>query len=365
MRTGLSAGLITAQSAVSRTPYKKLLFTSYDTLTTVDLSSDSAVYGNRQLMIQHVEGSYNDYAAIALKNATRDIPNLKGYWVEIGYGDYVSGLPEYASTARLWVKHQQTVSIAGNLTTILECEGMWAKLKETLLRMGNPPYYIVKNTALIGEEGYLATLNQMTPYAIISYILSLTDPAMTLDALAEEDSIIDTLIPNFTINEFSQFETAASVIYRLLTMTGSYLKPKAGLAWEIKYPQDSDVADITVYNDTAPKFYSYVNRENVNLPNRIYLFANAGSDGLWTDIIAAQADDATSQAEYGIVPDVVLAPELTTLTDAAARAGAILNRQAIESSNMMDSVLAGKLVIQHNCQIELMDKIAISDTRGS
>ena len=365
MRTGLSAGLITAQSANSRTPYKKMIFTSYDGLTTYDLSSDSAVYGNRHILTDHVEELYNDYAAIALKNLNRDLPDLKGYWVEVGYGDYVSGSPEYALTARLWVKHQQTVSAGGKLIRILECEGMWAKLRETKLRMGNPPYYIIKNLAAAGTPEYLAALNQKTPYEIISYILTLIEPAMTLETLVEDDGIIDTLVPNFSINEFQQFETAASVIYRLLTMTNCYLKPKAGLVWEVKYPQDSDSTDLTFYNDTTPKFYSFLDRENVQLPNRIYLFANAGTDGLWTDIIGAQADDTDSQAIYGIASDTVLAPELTTQADADARATAILNRQSIEESSLMDSVLAGKLITQHNCQVELYDKITVIDGRGS
>jgi hypothetical protein len=131
-----------AQQAPNKTPYFKLVFTSKDGGTTVDLSTDGT-YGNRILLIDHTEEPYNDFATIIFRNNDRALPsNLKGYWVEIGYG-YVTGAGnEYLgdgtnepAPARLWVKHQQTVSAAGKLWELLELEGMWALLRESLIRL--------------------------------------------------------------------------------------------------------------------------------------------------------------------------------------------------------------------------------------
>lgn len=352
--------LLTAQSAASRQAYIYMLFTSYDGLTTVDLSKDSSAYGNRILLIDHYEEAYNDYAIVILRNYDRILPDIKGYWTQIGYGDITDTGNEYAgdgvnggseSTPRLWVKHQQIVSVAGKLLTILELEGMWAKLRETLLRMGTAPFYEAKTD----DDDFSAA---KTPYDLIDYILiNEIDPVMSLDALAEDDSMMDTLEPDFEVNTNRRFQYAGEVIYDLIKMTKSYLKPKAGLAWEVKYPQSSDSVNLTYYNDMAPKFREWMERGSVVLPNRIYVFANAGADGLWTDIITGQADDSDSQGEYGIVSDIALAPEVTTQADATARAEAILTRSEAE-------VIAGKLIITHDCQMELYDRIAVSDSRG-
>lgn len=354
MVRSVSATLEAAQSASNRTPYFHMVFTSYDGLTTYDLSSDSATYGNRILMIDHSEEAYNDYAIVILKNYPKNLPaDIRGYWTEIGYGDITGGGNEYAATARLWVKHQQFISAGGKLLCILELEGMWAKLRETLLRIGSPPYYIAKNVD--GDFGGAKD----TIYNVIDYILTNeVDPAMSLDALAEDDSIISALQPSIEVNSTQPFEDASQVIYRLLKMTLSFLKPKSSLAWEVKYPQAADADDLTYYSNQSPKFYEYTERKNLLVPNRIYVFANAGSDGLWTNIITAQADDSDSQGDYGVVPDIELAPEITTQADADNRAQAVLQRWRAEW-------VGGKLTIPHDCRMELYDRLAVMDYRGS
>ena len=360
MRT-ITNTLLTAQTAKVRKAFIKLLFTSYDGGTEVDLSKDSATYGNRILLIDHHEEPYNDYAVVILKNHGRLIPDIRGYWTEIGYGDATDTGNEYAgdgtnggdeSTPRLWVKFQQTVSVAGKLVTILELEGMWAKLRETLLRMGVAPYY----EATVANDDFSAA---KTPYGILTHLLvNEIDPAMSLNALAEDDSVMDTLKPDFEVNINRPFQYAAEVIYDLVKMTKSYLKPKASLAWEIKYLQTSDAVSLTYSSDTAPKFISYVQRLIVMVPNRIYVFANAGIDGLWKDIVTGLANDTDSQAQYGIVPDVALAASITEKADATARAEAILDRQSVED-------MAGELIIPHDCQLELYDKVKMYDARGT
>ena len=302
-RTTLNT-LLTAQSASARTPYLHMIFTSYDEGTTVDLSSDSATYGDRIVLIDHAEESYNDYSVIILSNYDLSIPDLMGYYVDIGFGDVTGTGNEYCGDgtnggdngmSRLWVKHQQFVSIAGKLLCILELEGKWAKLRETLLRMGSAPFY----TAKTADDDFGSA---KTPYDILKYLLTNeVDPAMTLAALSEDDGIMDTYEPNFEVNYSQNFEYFAEIAYMLVKMTNSFLKPMGGLNWEIKYPQSSDSIDLTY---TTSQFYEHTERKNLVIPNRIYLFANAGADLLWAGMITAQDDNEASQASYGIVSDV-------------------------------------------------------------
>lgn len=339
MVRSVSGTLEAAQYASSRTAYIHMVFTSYDGGTTYDLSTDGD-YGNRFLLIDHNEESYNDYAVIVLRNYDRMLPSdLTGYWTEIGYGDVTGGGNEYADTARLWVKHHQEVNAGGKLLTILELEGYWSKMRETDIRLGSPPFYNILYT-------------DQVVFDLINLVLAELDPAMALDTLVEDDGIIDDYEPAFSVNESELFENGGSLVYRLIRMTKSYLRPKPTLKFEVKYPQDGDSADLTYYKSKSPYFIEYSERRNLHVPNHIYLMANAGADGLWTDIIVAEAEDTVSTGKYGDVPKVVLAPSITDETDAENRAAAILARTRAE-------VQAGTLIIQHDCQMELYDKLSI------
>lgn len=360
MARPVSDTFLAAQQAATNTPYIKLVFTSKDGGTTVDLSTDSATYGNRILLIDHVEEVYDDYATIIIRNHDRTIPSMKGYWTEIGYGYTTGAGDEHLGDAtgdqdeappRLWVKHQQTISAGGKLWTVLELEGMWAKLRETIIRLGSPPLY---------TESYSTD----TIYDIIGYILAECEGsgvAMSLAALAEDDSIIDTFQPQFDINA-QPFEYADALIYRLLNMTASYLKALDDLEWEIKYPQDSDSVDITFYSDQVPYFYEYLERENVLVPNHFLVYGNSGTDGLWTDYIVS--DDST----YGIDQDeidayddvyrIILAGSLTVQGDVDNRANALLARAKFEA-------MAGRMYAPHDARLELYDRVQVVDTRGA
>lgn len=356
MRT-VSGTLETAQYASKRTPYIHMVFTTTDGLTTYDFSTDSSAYGDRIILIDHHEEAYNDYAIIIIQNYDLSVPWMEGCWTEIGYGDVTGSGNEYigdgtseGATARLWIKYQQYISAGGKLYMILELEGMWARLREEVLRIGNPPYYVAKNAD--GDFGG----TPLTVYDLIDYIFTNEiTPAMTLEALVEDDGIIDSYEPDFSLNEYDKFDTAGSMIYDLLKMTESFLRPKASLAWEIKFPQTSDADDLT-YDDTG--FYDFIDRRMINIPNRVYLFSNKGTDGLWTDIITSQVNDVVSQAKYYIVPYVALAPEITNQTDSDLRAAAILARMIAERQS-------SQLTIPHDCQMELYDRIGVTDNRGA
>ena len=349
MARSLSATYEAAQNALTKTPYFKLLF-KHTGDSDVDLSSDNATYGNRLIYIDHIEEPYNDYATIVFRNKDRDIPNLLGRWVEIGYGYVTGASKEYLGDGtnepappRMWVKHQQTISAGGKLWELLELEGMWTILRETLIRVGSPPLYTASYTT-------------DTIYDIIGIILGEIDPAMTLEALAEDDGIMDSLQPQFDINA-QPFEYADALIYRLLNMTASYMKPIDDLKWDIKYPQDSDSEDLTFYSYQAPYFYEYMDRGNVLVPNHIYVYGNEGADGLWTSYITGEAKDQGEIDAYADVIKVVLSGSLTSQGDVNSRATAILGRAKFEQ-------MAGRMVAPHHGGVELYDRVKIVDTRG-
>jgi len=346
----LSETFLAAQQSTSNTPYYKLVFTSKDGGTTVDLSTDSATYGNRILLIDHIEEPYDDFATIILRNVDRAIPSIKGYWVEIGYGyttgagnEYLGDGTNEGAPPRLWVKHQQTVSSGGKLWEVLELEGMWAKLREQVMRLGDPPLY---------TESYTTD----TIFDIIGIILS--ELGMTLNALAEDDGIINSLQPQFDIN-IQPFEYAASLIYRLLNMTASYLKALDDLEFEIKYPQSDDAVDLTFYSDQAPYFYEYLERANVLVPNHFIVYGNSGDDGLWTDYISSESPHGVDQDEidaYDEIYKIILSGSLTTQADVNSRADALLARARFEQ-------MAGRMYAPHDARAELYDRIAIEDSR--
>jgi len=351
MARSISATFLAAQQAASNTPYYKLVFTSKDGNTTVDLSTDSATYGNRILLIDHIEEPYDDYATIIFRNQDRAIPSVKGYWIEIGYGYTTGAGDEYlgdgtneGAPPRLWVKHQQTISSGGKLWEVLELEGMWAKLREQPMRLGSPPLY---------SKSYTTD----TVYDIM--VLILAELSMTLAALAEDDGIIDSLQPQFDIDT-QPFEYAAPLLYRLLNMTASYLKALDDLEFEIKYPQSGDSVDLTFYSGQAHYFYEYLERANVLVPNHFLVYGNQGVDGLWLDYLVSASPngvDADEIAVYDEIYRIILAGSLTTQAQVNSRAAALLARAKFEQ-------MAGRMYAPHDARVELYDRVQIHDTRG-
>lgn len=349
MARSLSATYQAAQNALTKTPYFKLLF-KHTGDSDIDLSSDNSTYGNRLLHIEQIEEPYNDYATIIFRNKDRDIPDLTGRWLEIGWGYETGAGKEYLGDGtnepappRLWVKHQQSISAGGKLWELLELEGMWSIMRDTLIRVGSPPLYTTSYTA-------------DTIYDIIGYILGEVLPAMTLNALAEDDSIIDSLQPQFDINA-QPFEYANALIYRLLSMTASYLKPLDDLKWEIKFPQDGDAVDLTYYSALVPYYYEYIERRNVLIPNHFYVYGNEGADGLWTSYITGEAKDQAEIDGYADIVRVILSGSLTVQGDVTNRAAALLARARFEQ-------MAGRMVAPHDGRLEIYDRLQLVDSRG-
>jgi hypothetical protein len=334
----VSSTLATAQSAASRTPYIHLLFTSPDGLTTYDYSSDQQ--SRRILMIDHREDSTFDRADIVLRNNDRTVPELQGYWTEIGYGDVTGSGNEYSATPRLWVKQQQTVSAGGKLFSWLVLEGMWAHMREDKIMLGSPPYYSETRTG-------------QTVYAVIQEVLS--EAGYTLKPLAESDGIIDVFTPELYINN-QPFESFAEVVDTLIRMTKCYLRPKPNNEFEVVYPQSTDTEDLVVYSSQSPYFLSYEESRNLLIPNHIYVVANQSEDGSWDSYVIGEASDADEIAKYKDIRDIAVAATITNETDADTRATVILARAKAET-------LAAKILMPHDCRIELFDNVVAQDTR--
>ena len=343
----IHADLKTAQESLSATPY-------------IYISINSVNYGTAGRLISYewIEEPYRDRAIIVLDNHDRaldpDTLDLRGYALSIGNGYNTASGNRYCGdgagtdgTPTLWVKSQHCVSMEGKAVCILMCEGMWAKLREIrYLAVGSAPYF---DTPYGGTQ---------TIKEIIA--LALTEATMTLNATYGDDSIVHTLKPFFTIND-PPFESLASLIYRLILMTKTYMRPEASLVFKIIYPQDSDSVDETYYSDKAPYFKEYTEKLNLLIPNDIKVYWGQSDDGTWSASNIANPGSAVDQASidaYTTVRHCFLAPGLTSQAEANLRAAALLQRFKAE-------ILSGRLVLPyHDCSVELYDRVEIDDKRG-
>jgi len=331
----ISSTLESAQRAASVTPYIRIYLTLKN--------GDTYDYSKRLVQLEHVEEPYNEWANIFLYNNERDIADVRGAWLQIGYGCYTSSGKDYSETPRLWVKDQQLVSKEGTLYTMLHCEGMWASLQEIdLITKGEPPYYNGQY-----EEEY-------TIFDTIEAILAVGD--ITLLAIGDQsDGIIDDFCPKIWINE-SPFENPADVVYRLIAMTKSFLRPKADMKMEVRFPQSSDDVDEHYHSDSTHYFYEYREVNKVVIPNHIVVYGNASGDPDDWDVIMAESRDEESIGLYKEVTRHHIAEDISTQTDADNRASAIMTRLIFEK-------LSGKLTIPHDCRVELYDRVNIYDSR--
>ncbi len=353
MRT-LHADLITAQKADTRTPYIELIFKKGG--TTVN-------YTTRLERIFHPEKPYNSYAEIVLDNSDLAVVDITGYWIDIGYGYNTTSGNRTSAAPRLWVVQQSRESEEGRVESVLYLEGIWRILRE------------IQNTGgLGGSTPYLDVQydgSTSTVYDILEAILE-TVCNVDLDALGGvDDSIIDTLKPVFSINAGSAlFEDCASMIYRLLNMTKTFLRPSGDYAgskmtgFEVVHPQAGDSVDYEYYSDQSHYFYQCFFKDNVVNPNHIIVIANQDADGGWTSAITGEYDASGSVGFYDEdgnlldLPEYHLAAELTSQGDADLRAEAIYLK-------LWHELEWGVVVVPHNCGQELFDKVKVYDSRGA
>ena len=339
MRT-ISSALETAQKAASRTPYVGLIFRNP--------AGGYVDYTSRKKLVEHHEEPYNDYATIILDNSDRAVVNLTGYHIQICYGD--SG--DCVQAARLWVKSQYNISMEGKLATVVTLEGAWSLMGEQLLRVGSPPLY--------NDQPYTTqTIYNLLRTLIETELAIATGFAFSLSSLADQDDgIINTFIPNFLLNQ-TKFDDFNTLIQVLMAMTHCYLRARTGLVFQIVYPQEDDAVDETYYSYQAHFFYEYAEQFNIVVPNHVIVFCNQQEEGWVAElIITGEAEDSDQIARYMEVIGLFTAPTITNQTDATNRAEAIMSKQKAE-------ILSGRLIIPHDCRVELYDRVAVYDTRGA
>lgn len=334
---GISGTLETALTAASTTPYIYLLFCNPDASITYD-------YSDRLLQLEHHEEAYDDYATIILRDEDKSIVDLRGYWVQIGYGFVTTASNEYATTPRLWVLQQQHLSIEGVLHVILRLWGMWHILNDITLRLGDPPNYDKEYTDL-------------TVYAIMEAVLeaaslSLESGTFGLNAIGDQDDGIITAqhFSSFFVNQ-QPFETAMGVLRRLISMTKCYIRLQHSLVFVIRYPQAEDSADVTYYSDQQYYFTQFLESKNILTPNHILIACDELGE------IVGEAIDQDEIDKYMEVWAVMRAENIDNTPHADERAAAILTRAKAELN-------AGRVLIRHDCRLELYDKVGIVDRRG-
>jgi hypothetical protein len=333
---GANTALVNAQWTSKRTPYIAMLFTSKSGATTYDFSTDSIAFPGRVLGIDHREETFNDYAIIILEDHDRTIPDLLGYWTEIGYGLTTGGVNEHAHTARLWVKQQQVAWIRGQYTTILQLEGMWSRLGEVMLLGGDAPSHKVSYTT-------------KTPWFILNDVLTGLGFTATL---VEDDGIINTTEINFGINS-SPYENALHVTRALLDTTYCYLVAKPALTFESAYPADTAAVDVTYYRDTSPQYTTFEETKGVGIPNKSIIYANWDYDVGIGSLITGTAHYAAGTTNYYETYIVGHGYSVATQAEANTRAAIQLYKARYENHS-------GRIMVRHDSRVELYDKVQVT-----
>lgn len=346
MRT-LTSTLTTAQQSDNRTPYIYLRFTSADGGTTYDYhvtgGSDDYV-----LQAKVEEMPYSSKGTIVLRNNDRTIPDLRGYWVEPGYGDVTTEGNEYEQLPRMWVKAQNEFSSIGQLYVQLDLQGMWEVLDEIEWKLaGTAPFY---------EYAY----DTATPLTILQACF--TAAGMTLTNTVD-DGIIDTVSVYFLVNSQARsgtFDSLKDVIYRAISLTKCYIKLDTSMNATVVYPQTDDETDNTYYTTSTSGYlpaYFYNEKKNVLLPNKITVEANKA--GSWD--VTETSEDTDAQAMYdpdggGEINQTWLLAQITNATDAAKIAAALLTKSKAE-------IMSVYFEVPHDASAELYDKDAVVDSR--
>lgn len=371
---GATVSLVAAQWLGTRIPYKKLLFTSHDGLTTYDFSTDSAAYGDRILGIDHreecseTENHTGGWAVITLNNPANDIPDLKGYWVEIGHGHNTGtvAIPvyEYCSYPRQWVKKQTYIRYRGQYIVILELEDFWARMGEIPIHQDTwfaPDYYnhFINQTVmdLLRTFITLETSHDLTSVHYNAYV-----------TLEESDGIIDVFCPKFFVNEQEgEYETLLQVVTRLIEKTACYIVLRPTNKILVVYPGSSTTPDITYYRDTSPQYTGFIERTELVRPNRIRVFGKAIETYEYTDdwgndhysyeydkntFITGTYDNTTETDRYEDVFEFIQEPSVPTQVIADQLA-------EVRGSHRQPTDVAGRVTVRHDCRVELYDRIAV------
>ncbi len=345
----VSPALRDAQSAAVRRPYLDLVFRPNGGGTTYD-------YSSRVLSITHDEQAYQGTATVVLRNSDRQVQDMRGYWTQIGYGDVLAGGPDYRPTPRLWVKRQSWDSAPGALTSTLYLEDGMLLLAERKVTLGTLGEQNADGTAR-GLPNYRYIYDKShTVREIVASLLDNFDGMEFYLTGTADDGIINTLKPCLTINS-QPHEDYWELISRLMTMTKCFLRPQPENTFAIVYPQEGDAVNAVYYSWQAPFFYQYTESRALCIPDVIKTFANQSADGTWDDYKLGVATDIESGSRYPQMAQIDQAATLTTPEAATARAEAIL-------ATLKRDTAGAAFVTQHDCRLELYDRVQVQDKRG-
>ena len=140
-------------------------------------------------------------------------------------------------------------------------------------------------------------------------------------------------------------------------MTKTYLIMKPDLEVQVVYPQTFDSVDATYYSNKSPWFYEYIEAHKELNPNKVTVYANEGSDGLFPNLITGTAEDTYWSNRSGTIEYTQIRGAITSQGDATGQAQALLAKAKTE-------VMGGRGVVPQDCRIELLDRIAFVDSRG-
>lgn len=362
-------------------------------------------YSSRLEYLEHHEEAYRDRAIIGLNNRDSALNkvDLDGHSFDIGYG--YGG--EKVDSATLWVKSHQIISLEGERIYQIYAEGAWMALREQKMIAGitgwaastayilnqqvpptTPNGHIYKCT-VAGTSGATEPTWPTTsagtvvdgtvtweeigiadPYSntfnathTVEGLLQLIIESMgwTWTTVTNSDGIIDDFHPVFDINQLP-YENAAALLYRLIWMTKSYLRPKPSNTFEVVYPQATNVVNETYYSDEVHYFFEYVEKTILLVPNSIVVLCNQDpTNKEWATeaypLILGEKKDDDQILKYKEIVQPFLAGSITDQTDATKRAEAILTR-------LRGEILGGRLIVPHDARVELYDRVRVEDRRG-
>lgn len=384
----LHADLLTEQLLGNPNPALACVFTDRTGGTTYDYSFDPDSLTNRLENTMYREEPFDEYAQFQLRNDDLVVPDLRGYWVDLGIGAKTGSGLRYGTYPRLWVKQQHTLSGGvkngkKDLKTILELQGVWNILKEQYVLLGSAPFYNDNFGELTGK----------TIYGILKHLIEITLTLdvtgniyqFTLDALGDQDDgVINSLVlepekdPEYPLinrnapghsseTSLASYDTFVDVFEMLLGYTGCYLRAGAGLTFKIIYPQSSDAVNETYYSNLSDGhvFYENTERQFLKVPNRVKVFGDTSEEQDWSSFVEGEAfsDDwilapTTFTGEYVPVTEIHRFGRGINQATADALARFKLNKNSAET-------FAGRTVVPHDARVELYDLIVVSDTRGT
>lgn len=340
----LTAELIAAHQNPTAVPYVRLVFTKRSDGSTLDLTA-------RWLRIEHELTQYGGVAVISFENHDLSITNLKGYYVDIGYGYVTTTGNEYQNTPRLDVIAQtigNSPDAPYGVTFEVALAGNWERLAKVLATLGTAPYF------------YKLYNKTDTPYDIAEDIIE-GEAGMTLKPLVLDDGIMDTFLPYFEVNR-QPHENCRDLLYRVAVITMSYIRNLPANEFDVVFPQITDAVNKVYYDNQNPIYYSYKERQAQLIPNKIICYCNlnvlaATEAELWASMITGTAADADSITEYGEVIGYAVSKYIDNQPDADNRALALLTKVKAET-------VAGVGVTRLDPAIQLYDYLQFEQTRG-